>query len=116
MLVKNEEFTYEVWQKDFDKGPIGLGINGFDKDRPVYFISVAPQNANDKLTITNIIPAQYTLDTMQVGAFTYHDWDGLTLTEVPDELKGQVLFTTVRGRAREIHPDKRIPKNSDPID
>ncbi len=33
---------------------MGLGINGFDKDRAVYFISVAPQNANDKLTITAI--------------------------------------------------------------
>ncbi|MHA4737935.1 purple acid phosphatase family protein [Dyadobacter sp. MSC1_007] len=103
LIVKNEEFTYEVWQKDFDKGPIGLGINGFDKERPVYFISVAPQNKGDKLAVTNVAPAQYPLDTMKVGAFTYHDWDGLVLTEVPDELKGQVLFTTVRGRAREAH-------------
>ncbi|KQS24842.1 metallophosphoesterase family protein [Dyadobacter sp. Leaf189] len=103
MLVKNEEYTYEVWQKDFDEGDIGLGINGFDKHRPVYFISVAPQDKASKLEISNVMPAQYKLSTMQPGAFTYHDWDGLVLTEVPDKLKGQVLFTTVRGRAREAH-------------
>jgi hypothetical protein len=43
MLVKNEEYTYEVWQKEVEKGKVQLGINGFDKHRPVYFISVAPQ-------------------------------------------------------------------------
>ena len=40
---------------------------------------------------------------MKVGAFTYHDWSGLLLTEVPEKLVGQKLFTTVRGRAREAH-------------
>jgi hypothetical protein len=103
MLVRNEDYTYEVWQKDFDKGAVGLGINGFDMHRPVYFISVAPQNKSDKLEITNVAPAEYNLGTMRVGAFTYHDWDSLVLEEVPDQLKGQVLFTTVRGRAREAH-------------
>jgi hypothetical protein len=29
MLVKNEEYTYEVWQKDFEKGQVGLGYQWF---------------------------------------------------------------------------------------
>ncbi|TDE12777.1 purple acid phosphatase family protein [Dyadobacter psychrotolerans] len=103
LFVKNEEYTYEVWQKDFDAGKVGLGINGFDKHRPVYFVSVAPQDTKKELQITNVYPSEYNLDTMRTGAFTYHDWDGLILTEVPEKLKGQVLFTTVRGRAREAH-------------
>ena len=103
MFVKNEHQTYEVWQKNFDAGHIGLGINGFDKHRPVYFISVAPTKPEDVLKVTNVYPAQYSLETMKVGAFTYHDWDSLILTEVPESLVGQVLFTTVRGRAREAH-------------
>ncbi|WP_229208897.1 fibronectin type III domain-containing protein [Dyadobacter luticola] len=114
MFVRNEEYGYEVWQKDFEKGEIGLGINGFDKHRPVYFISVAPQNERDKLEISNVVPAQYKLDTLCVGAFTYHDWDGLTLTEVPDQLKGEVLFTTVRGRAREAHLINAFRKTATP--
>lgn len=103
LYVKNESYTYEVWQKNFDQGEIGLGINGFDKHRPVYFISVAPQNKKDSLTVTDVFPETYPLSVMKPGAFTYHDWDGLVLTEVPTALNGQILFTTVRGRAREAH-------------
>ena len=40
---------------------------------------------------------------MGEGALTYHDWTELVLEEVPGELTGNVLLTTVRGRAREAH-------------
>lgn len=103
LLVKNEEYTYEVWQKNFDAGLVSLGVNGFDKHRPVYFVSVAPQKKEDKLILSDIYPSEYPLDTLQVGSFTYHDWSDLTITELPEELKGQLYFTTVRGRAREAH-------------
>lgn len=101
--VKNTHSVYEVWQKNYDAGPVNLGINGFDKHRPVYFISVGAQNKEDKLEIIPVLPKEQHFETMQPGAFTYHDWDGLKLTEVPEELNGQVLFTTIRGRAREAH-------------
>tara|TARA_R110001592_G_scaffold238127_1_gene497577 strand:- start:152759 stop:154561 length:1803 start_codon:yes stop_codon:yes gene_type:complete len=101
--VKNEHDTYEVWQKDFDAGEIQLGINGFGKHRPVYFIGLAPQNAEEELEITPVFPAKQHIEVFEIGAFTYHDWSGLTLTEVPDALKGQQLLTTIRGRAREAH-------------
>ena len=114
MIVRNEEYEYEVWQKDFPEGNVGLGINGFDKHREVYFISVAPQNKEDQLQITDVTPAQYALDTLEVGAFTYHDWDGLVITELPAALKGQVLFTTVRGRAREAHLVNAFRKTDTP--
>ena len=103
MLVKNEEYTYEVWQKKVNAGKVALGINGFDKHRPVYFISVGAQNPTDQLKIANLYPDNQTQDTMKVGAFTYHDWDDLRLSEVPASLRGQVLFQTIRGRAREAH-------------
>jgi hypothetical protein len=102
-IVKNEEYEYEVWQKHFEPGWVQLGINGFDKHRPVYFVSIGPVNAADELKITDAFPAQFPTVPMKVGAFTYHDWPGLELTTVPAELVGQPLFTTVRGRAREAH-------------
>ena len=103
LKVKNSLSTYEVWQKDYEAGQVALGINGFDKHRPVYFISVRPTDPRAELEISPIFPVQQHFETMEVGSFTYHDWDGLTLTDVPDELEGQVLFTTIRGRAREAH-------------
>src|SRR5690606_9977535 len=88
--VKNSHSTYEVWQKNYQPGRIQLGINGFDKHRPVYFICVGAQNRSDNPEITPVFPAEQHLGTMEEGAFTYHDWDGLTLTEVPEALLGQV--------------------------
>ena len=102
-IVRNEVYEYEIWQKEFDAGKVNLGINGFDMHRTVYFISVGPINPNDKLEITDIYPSQYEVIPMKKGAFTYHDWSSLFIEELPDELIGQQLFTTVRGRAREAH-------------
>jgi acid phosphatase type 7 len=103
MTVQNDNYEYEFWQRNFDKGIVNLGINGFDMHRVVYFICVCPQKAGDVLEISDYYPEQYSLEKMQKGAFTYHDWSSLLITELPDELVGQTLFTTVRGRAREAH-------------
>lgn len=104
LMVKNAEgYGYEVWERNYPAGKIELGINGFDKHRPVYFIAVAAQDSANGLEITEVYPSEYELGVMKVGAFTYHDWSSLLLTEVPANLEGQKLFTTVRGRAREAH-------------
>lgn len=112
--VKNEVFEYEVWQKDFEAGWVNLGIPGFDMDRTIFFITVGAKNKEDKLKITDRYPAKHSLGVMKKGAFTYHDWDGLKITEFPKELEGQVLFTTVRGRAREAHVEGAFRKTNFP--
>jgi hypothetical protein len=103
MRVKNQEYEYEVWQKDFEAGKVELGINGFDMHRVVYFVTVGAKNAKDKLEITNVYPDKFEMNTMQKGAFMYHDWNELHVMEMPVQLKGHKQFTTIRGRAREAH-------------
>lgn len=101
--VQNVHSVYEVWQKNYTPGEINLGISGFDKHRPVYFLSIGTQNPEDKLEITPVFPTQQHFQTMEKGSFTYRDWDELILTEVPEELTGHTLLSTIRGRARESH-------------
>ncbi len=103
LMVSNGLYTYEVWQKEYAAGEVGLGINGFDKHRPVYFVSVASINPSDNLEIAPIFPRDQRITELDTGAFTYLDWDGLVLTDVPHELRGQRLLPTIRGRAREAH-------------
>ncbi len=103
MIVKNEHNTFEVWQKEFPAGRVELGINGFDKHGPHYFISILPVNSKDELKLSNFYPENQFVTTMDIGAFTYHDWDELVLSEMPESLKGGKLLTTIRGRAREAH-------------
>ena len=103
LIVSNDSYTYDVWQKTFDANRVELGINGFDRHREHYFVSVAPVNPEDKLELTNFFPQQQQIETLEIGSFTYHDWDELVLEEVPDELIGNILLPTIRGRAREAH-------------
>ncbi|NOX64788.1 MAG: metallophosphoesterase family protein [Chlorobi bacterium] len=103
LVVKNKFNTFEVWQKEFPAGRVGLGISGFDGFGRHYFVSVQPVNKNDKLILSNFFPENQYVGVMDVGAFTYHDWDELVLTEVPESLKGGQLLTTIRGRATEAH-------------
>jgi acid phosphatase type 7 len=103
LTMKNEMTTYEVWQKSFDAGRVGLGINGLENYSLHYFVSVAPQNKSDQLELTNFFPENQYVGVLDDGSFTYHDWDELVLTDVPAELKGQKLLTTIRGRGTESH-------------
>ena len=103
LIVKNEYCTYEVWQKELSAGRVELGISGFDGHGKHYFVSVQPVNKKDELILSNFFPVNQYVAEMKVGAFTYHDWDELVLTEVPESLLGGKLLTTIRGRSREAH-------------
>jgi predicted phosphodiesterase len=103
MTMKNENTTYEVWQKKFKAGRVGLGINGLENYSLHYFVSVAPVKNSDQLIISNFYPLNQFVGTLADGSFTYHDWDELVLTDVPSAMKGQKLLTTVRGRGTESH-------------
>ncbi len=101
--MKNEEATYEVWQKKFNTGHVGLGVNGFEDYTLHYFVSVAPQNKNVHLELSNFFPADQYVSVLQDSAFTYHDWTELVLMNVPDDMRGEKLLTTIRGRGTESH-------------
>ncbi len=104
MTMKNKKTTYEVWQKSFEAGKIGLGINGFEDGLALhYFVSVAPQRKGDPVKITNFFPENQQVSILQNGASTYNDWDELVLEEVPAEMVGQQLLSTTRGRSAESH-------------
>jgi hypothetical protein len=103
MTMKNEHCTYEIWQKSFPAGRVGLGIHGFDNAGLHYFVSVGPQNKNDQVKLTNFFPENQFVGVTKDGAFTYHDWDELVLSGVPSSMVGQQLLTTIRGRASETH-------------
>jgi acid phosphatase type 7 len=101
LTMKNEQTTYEVWQKSFDAGTVGLGINGLENYSLHYFVSVAPQKKGDKIVLAHFFPENQFVGILDNGAFTYHDWDELILSDVPEVMKGQKLLTTVRGRGVE---------------
>lgn len=103
LLARNDSYTYEVWQKEFPAGRVKLGINGFDRHRPHYFVAVGPIQAGTKVNLSNFFPEGQQPLVMREGTHVYDDWTELVLTEVPESLRGHLLLPTIRGRAREAH-------------
>lgn len=101
MSVSNGNYEYEVWQKEFPAGEIALGINGFDLHRVVYFVTIGPVDGGEMPKILQHYPDKWKVIRMEKGAYTYNDWDELVIEKLPKELEGHILFTTIRGRARE---------------
>ena len=103
LTMRNEQNTYEVWQKRFDKGTVGLGINGFENYSYHYFVSVTPEKAGDILQLSVSFPENQIVGTLDDNATIYQDWTELVALDVPETMKGQVLLTTIRGRGKESH-------------
>ena len=101
MSVSNENYEYEVWQKEFPAREISLGINGFDLHRVVYFVTIGPVTGDKMPKILHHSPDRWKVIRMEKGVYTYNDWDELVIEQLPEELEGHALFTTIRGRARE---------------
>lgn len=101
MTVSNGNYEYEVWQKEFPTGEIGLGVNGFDLHRVVYFVAIGPVAGGEMPHVSYRFPDNWNVIRMEEGAYTYNDWDELVIEQLPEELEGHLLFTTIRGRARE---------------
>jgi hypothetical protein len=87
--TKNE---FETWQKAYPAGNIGLGVTSISGSGDHYFIGVAPQNAGDKVKVSNVYPGRHRVGTLAAGERPYVSWDDRTLTEVPKDLTGQIMI------------------------
>lgn len=101
--VKNDNVTYEVWRKVFKKGQVQLGVNGFDRHRYVYFVVVKALEGRGELKIRPIWPIVQQVNPVEIGSVVYHDWEELTLTQIPTHFKGGYVLPIIRGRSREAH-------------
>jgi len=88
---------FDVWQKAFPAGEVGLGVHALRVVREHYFVAVAPQNPEAELRITNLNPEPHTLGTVELGELIYVDRD-VTLDAVSEPLVGQTLIRTESDR------------------
>jgi len=83
--------TFEVLQKSFKAGTVGLGVNSLLGRGDHYFVAVQPQNKRASLNITNVYPGQHTQGVLEKRARPFVD-EGDTISELPSELDGSVLL------------------------
>lgn len=93
--VTVEEDKFDVWQKEFPAGSVGLGVNSLSGAGHHYSIAVAPRNPSDKLEIKELYPGQLRLGVLKAGERPFVDREEV-FKAVPEELTGRVLIQTAR--------------------
>lgn len=92
--------SFDIWQKEFEAGTVGLGVNSLSGVGDHYIVAVRPARDGDAVEIANIYPGQHTLGTLQVGARAYADDDN-TVEALPPNLAGQILLRGLDDRVEE---------------
>lgn len=93
---KHEKKTLKVWQRDFDPGPIGLGVNSLSGGGTHYSILLAPRNPSDTLILSNLYPSALRTTDLTNNAKIYTDRDDVFAT-VPARFAGYTLLQTQNG-------------------
>lgn len=101
IVVTTDERPYETWQKEFDAGRVGLGINGFRRHWRHYYVTVQPQEASDTLSITHMYPGQHRVKDFEAGVSTFVYDPEYKVEAVPSELRGAKLIQSVEARVYE---------------
>ncbi len=91
--VDDEKF--DIWEKDFDAGWIGLGVNSYEGGGEHYFVIVEPRSDTPSLEIKDMYPGQLKVSQAGKDVEPYVDHDDL-IGELPDALSGKMLIRTRR--------------------
>ena len=92
VLFKVGSTECDVWEKDFDAGEIGLGVNSFGKGKH-YLVTLKPQNENDRIQVTGLYPGGLRVGEFKKDARPYVDAN-TKLTEIPVEIDKQMMIRT----------------------
>lgn len=83
----------EVWEKEFEPGWVGLGVNSLTGGGAHYFVTIAPGAEGKSVELTDLYPGQLRVGRVENGARFYVDRDN-ELENVPDKFVGEVLVRT----------------------
>jgi 3',5'-cyclic AMP phosphodiesterase CpdA len=93
LTIKEGSAAFDVWHKDFDAGPIGLGVPSLSGGGNHYLVLLAPREPGARIEVTDLYPGQLRTAPFRAGVEPYIDQPA-TLKTVPAELEGQLLIRT----------------------
>jgi len=113
-LVEVGGARFEVWERVFDAGLVGLGVSSLTGGDH-YFLAVRPRDAREweQLRITDIYPGQHRFARLEVGAQPYVD-DNDAITLVPESMRGIWMIQTLSERERDAQVVGAFRETRDP--
>ena len=102
LRVVVEGIDFDVWEREFDAGPIGLGINSIRGRSDHYFVAMRAQKRRDRssLEVTDIYPGLHTRGALKEGALPWSD-ESDRIASLPADLEGQLFLRGVDDRKRD---------------
>ena len=83
----------EIWEREFDAGEIGLGINSFVGGGTHYVVVLAPKYPGDAVIVTDLDPPNLSSTNLHAGVKIYADRDD-TFPNIPPQFAGYTLVQT----------------------
>src|SRR5688572_31873864 len=77
----------KIWQRDFDSGRVGLGVNSFGGGGSQYVVVLSPKKPGDAVAITNLYPVSLRTTNLHPGVKIYVDREDI-FTNVPPQFFG----------------------------
>lgn len=84
---------FEVWQREYPAGEVGLGVHALRTIREHYFVAVGPGDGGQVPEVTPVFPDSLKVGTLAEGAYPWVDRDS-PIERLSPELAGQVLVRT----------------------
>lgn len=81
---------FDLWEKEFPAGEIGLGIHNFTGSGTHYLPLLRPQRAGDAVKVSDLYPGHLRTTKFTAGVEPFVDQE-VRLASVPAELDGQLL-------------------------
>jgi hypothetical protein len=93
LKVRFSKYEFDVWEKAFPAGEIGLGIHNLTGHGTHYLVLLKPQKNGQVLKVTELYPGHLRTAPFRAGVEPYVD-QVTRLSPVPPEFEGQLLVQT----------------------
>jgi hypothetical protein len=93
VTVKEGKVVFDVWERDFEAGHVGLGVHSLSGSGNHYLVLLAPKQSGDRVIVSELYPGQLRVAEFRAGVEPYVDQDA-TLKSIPPELEGRTLIRT----------------------
>lgn len=93
--LKTHGVEFDAWERDFEAGSIGLGVNSLSGGGEHYLVLLRPRRDGESLHVDELYPGQLRPARFEAGVKPYVDQDAV-LTNVPPALEGRLLLRPQR--------------------
>lgn len=92
--------VFDTWEKAFDAGEIGLGVNSLSGGGDHYFVAVRPREPGASVDVTDVYPGYHETEVLRVGARGHFDRSE-TIDALPASIDGAIGILGTNDRRRE---------------